>query len=77
MRLITTYRTNEMLIRHPSRWRIDVYQALLPFIVISRTECTEAVIRVHSMAVIWHFIGGYLGNPFYAISPHFIPLTRP
>lgn len=58
VRLITTYRTNEMLIGHPGRWRIDVYQALLPFIVISRMECTEVVIRVHSMAVRWHFIGG-------------------
>ena len=58
MRLITTYRTNEMLIRHPGRWRIDVYQALLPFIVISRTECTEVVVRINGMAVIWYFIGG-------------------
>nr|DAQ53617.1 MAG TPA: hypothetical protein [Caudoviricetes sp.] len=28
------------------------------------------------MRVSRKFIGGYLGNPFYAISSHFTPLTN-
>lgn len=56
---------------------LDVYQPLFPFIATRVLIGRIAVVRINGMAVVWQFIGGYLGNPFYAISPHFIPLTRP
>ena len=35
-----------------------------------------SAIMIQGVAVAGHFIGGYLGNPFYAISSHFTPLTN-
>ena len=32
-------------------------------------------ITIQGVAMTSHFLGGYLGNPFYAISPHFMALT--
>ena len=48
-----------------------------PVPVQLRGTAFNGVPRPYKVPVRWKFIGGYLGNPFYAISPHFIPLTRP
>jgi|GEM_PF-2841231 len=48
----------------------------LPIQVNLRGAALYCVPCPYKVPMCCHFIGGYLGNPFYAISPHFIPLTN-